>query len=416
MAYYEPQVHMTPLTLIVVDDEESVRLGLSDLVDWANCGFVLLEAFEDGDEAIAFLKQTQVDVVLTDIVMARTSGLDVATFVRDQCPGTEVVILSGHDDFALAQHAIEARARHYLLKPTDINEMAQLFTKLHAEITARRDASMHNQSDETAVRRMTLAIRQHLFLHLTADSGTDAIEYVRRELPTALLSPRVLENPCAATVFGPDEGLLSLADDVANRISLFIAGASEGLVLVPFYWADRFEILCLGDSIADPASLRDCFTSVLSSRLSGLESLATISAVPAPVRLYPSPIEWACSVATVEPDSRAHVHPAVTQSLAIIERDLEADVRIDIVAKEVSLSTSYFSRLFHASTGTTFAHYVRGRRVDRAKQYLANRRLTIAEISEMVGYRSVKHFYRVFHEVAGTTPASYRRREPSSPE
>jgi two-component system response regulator YesN len=56
---------MIPLayTLIIVDDEEHIREGLSDLVDWASLGFRVVAKLEDGDQALDWLHKTGVDII-----------------------------------------------------------------------------------------------------------------------------------------------------------------------------------------------------------------------------------------------------------------------------------------------------------------------------------------------------------------
>ena len=67
--------------LVIADDEEIVRRGLEDLIDWSEMGFELVATFEDGDELIDILRKNPVDVVFTDIKMVNVSGLEVANFV-----------------------------------------------------------------------------------------------------------------------------------------------------------------------------------------------------------------------------------------------------------------------------------------------------------------------------------------------
>ena len=79
---------------IIVDDEKIIRSGLAKSFDWSSIGFEPVEQFEDGKEAIEYLKNNAVDVVLTDVRMYEVSGIELAKYVFDHHPQTKVVIIS----------------------------------------------------------------------------------------------------------------------------------------------------------------------------------------------------------------------------------------------------------------------------------------------------------------------------------
>lgn len=116
--------------LIIIDDENIIRKGLEELIDWKSIGFRIVATFEDGKEPIEFLKNHHVDVVLTDIRMAEVSGLDVAKYVHDHKPGTKTVIISGYKEFEYAKKAIDYGVEYFLLKPTKFNEFYHTFSEL----------------------------------------------------------------------------------------------------------------------------------------------------------------------------------------------------------------------------------------------------------------------------------------------
>lgn len=120
--------------LIIVDDEEVVRDGLSQFVDWNSLGFQLVDSFADGKEAIEFLTIQNVDVVLTDIDMVNINGIELSRYIYNNCPNTKTVIVSGHKDFEFAKQALEFNVVKYLLKPTDLIEIRTLFEEIKNEL------------------------------------------------------------------------------------------------------------------------------------------------------------------------------------------------------------------------------------------------------------------------------------------
>lgn len=83
---------------------------------------------------------------------------------------------------------------------------------------------------------------------------------------------------------------------------------------------------------------------------------------------------------------------------------------LDGIATELHVNGSYLSRVFKASTGQTLLEYHNTVRCREAQRLLTCPELTIAYISEQVGFVSVSHFTRVFRKITGTTPSDYRRR------
>jgi len=121
-------------TLIIVDDEKSIRDGLSNYIDWQSLGFRVLQCFEDGKEAEEFIIRNPVDVILTDIKMAEISGLELAENLLRKNIHTKIVIMSGYKDFSYAQKAIKLNVYDYLLKPIEIDTIKEVFDSLYTLI------------------------------------------------------------------------------------------------------------------------------------------------------------------------------------------------------------------------------------------------------------------------------------------
>ena len=124
---------------IIVDDEKIIRSGLAKSFDWSSIGFEPVEQFEDGKEAIAYLENNTVDVVLTDVRMYEVSGLELAKYVFENHPQTKVVIISGYKEFNYAQEAMRYGVCDYLLKPLDREEIRKVFLRVGEILAKERD-------------------------------------------------------------------------------------------------------------------------------------------------------------------------------------------------------------------------------------------------------------------------------------
>lgn len=110
------------MRILLADDHTLVRAGIRALVDtFADCE-VVGEA-STAEEALAMAKATQPDVVLMDITMKDSSGLDATTRLREELPQTRVVILSMHATEDFVSQALQAGAAGYLLKDAATTEL-----------------------------------------------------------------------------------------------------------------------------------------------------------------------------------------------------------------------------------------------------------------------------------------------------
>ncbi len=102
------------LKLMVVDDEESIRDILADIL--FDEGYDVLEA-EDGQVAMKLFEEHDIALVLSDIRMPGMSGLELLEKVKELSPETQVIIMTSHASFDTALAAMRNGAYDYLVKP-----------------------------------------------------------------------------------------------------------------------------------------------------------------------------------------------------------------------------------------------------------------------------------------------------------
>ncbi|MCP3891407.1 MAG: diguanylate cyclase [Desulfobulbaceae bacterium] len=123
---------INPSVVLVVDDDELVRMTLSVLV--GSLGYHCLVA-GDGVEAIAVLQSTDVDLVLSDIVMPGMDGLELLATIQEDHQNTDVIIATGYHEKASYAEVIHAGAIDFIKKPVD---QAELEAKLARALRERK--------------------------------------------------------------------------------------------------------------------------------------------------------------------------------------------------------------------------------------------------------------------------------------
>ena len=108
-------------------------------------------------------------------------------------------------------------------------------------------------------------------------------------------------------------------------------------------------------------------------------------------------------------DERNSYHKTISDISTYICNNFKDDINLKNISEQFFISPSYFSRTFKKVTGLTFVEYLNSIRIKESQKLIATTTLTIAEISEIVGYKSNTHFGRIFKNIVGTTPNASRQ-------
>ena len=122
------------LKLMIVEDEELLRMGLVTCVDWADLGYEIIGEAGDGEKALKLVEQNLPDVIITDIKMPRLNGIDMAEKLKADYPGIRIVVISGYDEFEYARRALKMGVSEYILKPINLEQLKKTVVELRMAI------------------------------------------------------------------------------------------------------------------------------------------------------------------------------------------------------------------------------------------------------------------------------------------
>ena len=106
--------------VLIVDDEKSIRNTVSEFL---RLGGYEVQAAEDADAAGALMQAQVFDVVVTDIILPRVSGVTLLQRIKERAPDIQVIMMTGEPTVDTAVEAVRAGAYDYLSKPTGKREL-----------------------------------------------------------------------------------------------------------------------------------------------------------------------------------------------------------------------------------------------------------------------------------------------------
>lgn len=338
--------------VLIVDDDKLARKGLISIVPWEECGLTVVGDVSNGMIALEFLKSHEVDLVVVDLSMPVLSGLDFIRESQKSWPELQYVVLSFHESFEYVQSALRLGAVDYLSKlRLEQEDCAEVFTRV-AKLLETRLGEL-KQAD--TMLQLEIDPEQLEKLQAEWDSlfwvyDDTVFEGLKQRTADSGITVRQLEHLLVRTL-----QYVSQTFGADARIDLWNC-VEEGLEWVSGF---RETLHAQSRETADCSQLPFC----------------------------------------------------MLRAVCYIRTHLKSDqIRSETIAEQVNMSRGYFSTNFKKLVGQTFNDFVRTARVQHAKELLQQKRMSIAELAEAVGYEDSKYFAHVFLEQTGVSCSEYSRR------
>lgn len=105
---------------------------------------------------------------------------------------------------------------------------------------------------------------------------------------------------------------------------------------------------------------------------------------------------------------KAPIPPAVEAAREYIHSHVFSRLHVENVAEEVHLSKSHFTALFKKAVGVTVQDYILNCKLEKAKELLIEKKMTILEIADQLEYEDYRSFSRAFKRLTGYSPTEYQ--------
>lgn len=119
------------IKVLIADDEYKICELINNLVQWETYHMKVVGIALDGLDAVSFLENHEVDVIITDIRMPGYDGLDLIQKGKECNPGISFIIISGYSQFEYAQRAVRLGVIDYLQKPVNQRELEMSLERIY---------------------------------------------------------------------------------------------------------------------------------------------------------------------------------------------------------------------------------------------------------------------------------------------
>lgn len=116
--------------ILIVDDDEMFRQSIISFL--TRCGYEVVTAL-NVEETMEIVKRNNIDLIVTEMVMPKSNGIDLLKTVKASFPQTEVVIVTAYGEVESYLEAMNLGAFEYLTKPIEPSEIKKVINKIFSK-------------------------------------------------------------------------------------------------------------------------------------------------------------------------------------------------------------------------------------------------------------------------------------------
>ena len=417
------------MKVFLVDDEIVVREGIRESFPWEETPYVLVGEAPDGEMALPMIRDTNPDIVITDIRMPFMDGIELCRIMRSQMPWIGIIILSGYDEFEYARQCIQLGVREYLLKPINAGDLKGALDKVSAQLLEERNTLEHAASLRTRMESGGKLVKEKLIGSLFSDEAAekDADNVLKQLASMGCPLPKPFYTVIDAAFDPVGEG----------QAAASVLADNSGGIVQPSPGRVGTRFLVVGETGEDAEEHAYAFSSSLARELERIGSseirIGIGEIVDKPEEIYQSfrtarhirhllverSDEKAIILGVREMgESADEKTPAIISEakLYMSQNFTNPNLMLQDVARAVGMSNSRFSTVFSQQNGQTFTEYLMFLRLNKAKELLRNTTDKGTQIAREAGYNDAHYFSYIFKKNTGLTPSDYRAQYQNQPE
>lgn len=167
--------------MLIVDDNLLAREGLLNIINWDEYGIEIVAMCENGQQALDFMEQNQIDIVLSDVEMPVLNGIEFLKILRNSGNNVKFLFMSCYDEFDFVKSAIDMDATGYILKPVITEELESAIIKILNIYKIQSDDNKQKEMLLNMVYDSLPVLRENFFRELMLDISTEP-EQIKKTL------------------------------------------------------------------------------------------------------------------------------------------------------------------------------------------------------------------------------------------
>lgn len=161
------------IKVVIIDDDVEMLLGLKNIINWEEYGYTVVGQAENGEKGLEIIKIYKPEVVITDITMPAMNGFDLIEKAKSIVPNIKPVILTCHEDFSYAKHALKLSVYDYVLKYTLTEEgLINTIMNLRDKIFNERNIDARILTFSEEIKQNKEVLKQNLLLNLINNNNS----------------------------------------------------------------------------------------------------------------------------------------------------------------------------------------------------------------------------------------------------
>lgn len=129
-------------TALIAEDSKPILRNIKALLESSDLPVQIAATAFNGEDALAYIRQHPVDILLTDIKMPKLDGLGLIEQAKQLYPALKVVLISSYSDFEYTRKAINLQVFDYLLKPVERSQLLDVMARVIDSLAERREVGL----------------------------------------------------------------------------------------------------------------------------------------------------------------------------------------------------------------------------------------------------------------------------------
>lgn len=410
------------MKVFLADDEIVVREGIRESFPWDETPYTLVGEAPDGEMALPIIRDTNPDIVITDIRMPFMDGIELCRILRAQMPWIGIIVLSGYDEFEYARQCIRLGVREYLVKPINAENLREALDKVSEQLKEERKTIEHAASLRARLGSDEQLVKEKLIASLySEEAAAEDSHSVLKHL-----------HSMGCNVIAPFYAVVDAAFDPVGKgqEAAFNLSESSGGVMHASSSRTGAALLVLGDNAGDAEERAYAFATSLVRELERIGcdkirvGIGDIVDTPEEILRSFKTARHIRHILVERTDEKPMIlgtremgevsdDPGTSKvisdaKLYMSEHFTDPNLMLQDVAKSVNMSNSRFSTVFSQQNGQTFTEYLISLRLGKAKEMLRTTGVKSTQIARECGYNDSHYFSYIFKKNVGITPSEYR--------